>query len=238
MKCVSSIFGVLGALTTVASADESAETGAFLPLSESPASPTSTVKTVGSYDAAEDMPAVRTTILAKLTELVQVAGALVIEKEEVSSEVSGQLSLLDEDKHSLDLQLAAGWDRSGVNNVRTAFAALSAGRTLAGTYVLAGARFDLGLEQDERGGGIELAAVRPIGSSLYAGVDSRLGLDFERDAEEPMNEATWSLRAAPALMYSVENVTFTGSFGLAAERPRDGERELGVFAAVGMGASL
>ncbi|HEU0035244.1 MAG TPA: hypothetical protein VFQ53_31680 [Kofleriaceae bacterium] len=218
--------------------DESAETGAFLPFSDTPATKASRVKTIGVYDGARDSTAVEGDVQAKLSEKFQLDAVLTYEDGEVDPAIAAQLSLTDEDKQGVDLQLAAGWDRAGANQVPAVFAQLSAGRTLAGTYLLGTARFDLGTEQSERGGILDAAAIRSIASAFYAGVDSRLELDLERDAMEPASESTWALHVGPVATYAADHFTITASVGLAADKPRDDAREVGAFVAIGAGAAL
>jgi hypothetical protein len=219
-------------------ADDSAAFGAFLPSVDAPARPATVVKTFGLYDGARDRPAYVIDAQARLSRRFQLQAGARYENEDLSSEASLQLGLLDGLIHGFDLQHALGYTERGINEVHAAFAELGVGRYHAGTYLFGTARFDLGLQDSERGGAIGLGSMTMIAPATYVGANGKLRLDLERDAVEPMDESTWSLQVGPALTYVIDRFAITASGGLAGDSPRMESRELGAFGSVGLGAAF
>jgi hypothetical protein len=228
------VFGVV-ASPAFADAPESVQSGAFLPFTDAPSSD-SVVRTFGAYDSARRSTVVESGVQAKLSEKIQVGADLTFEAGEIDPSLSAQLGLLDEAKHGFDLQLTGGWTYEGFNQVPAAFASLASGATIGGTYLTSMARFELGTEQSERAGIVGAAALRSITKHTFAGVDSRLQLDLERDEMEPANEASWDLVIGPVASYAAGKLSFTASAGIAAQEPRNEDSaELGAYGGVGFG---
>lgn len=244
-----SIALALAALPALAHADEDSiptdatfeagASGMFAPFGSSAASNASTVTMFGHYDTARKRSSVALTPVAQLTTWLQLQGTLSYEDEELQRSFAIALGLLEEDDDGFDLQLGGGWDSAGVNDVDAAFATLAAGRELVGTYVTGRVRYDIGTATtDERGLQLGLTTARPISMNLFAGIDTQLELDLERDAEEPMTESSYRLTTGPHVSYAVSRYVITGSVGLAVDKPRMESRDLGVFGAVGVGAAF
>ena len=79
---------------------------------------------------------------------------------------------------------------------------------------------------------------RPIAMNLFAGIDTQLEIDLERNADEPMDESSYRLATGPHVSYAVSRYVITGSIGLAMDKPRMESRDIGVFGAVGVGAAF
>jgi hypothetical protein len=248
MRALPFCFVVLLGSSATALADEdsfpteevelSARTGSFLPFSSSPATPASTVRTMGLYDGAADQGSLTLDAQALIASWLQLQAAATYEDGDLTSRATVQLGLLQDDANGLDLQVAAGYAESGANTVPAVLAAISVGHELPGLYVTGAARFELGIEQSERALVLNLGAVRSISESLYGGFDSELAFDLERDGTEPMDESSYTLHAGPVVTYAVSRVAVTASGGLALDKPRMTSRELGAFGLVGVGTAF
>lgn len=227
------------ALEPTQEAELSARLGSFLPLSISPATPASDVRTFGTYDGARKRAVVSVDTMAMFASWFQLQAGARYEQGDgnVRSRVLAQLGLLEDDKQGLDLQLGLGWQERGINDVMAGRALLAIGHELAHTYVMGSATFDLG-ERNERGLALNAAAIHAVRQDLYVGVDSRVQLDLERDADEPMNESTWDLQAGPVVTYAVRSYTVTASTGVATAKPRMASLETGMFGTIGLGAAF
>lgn len=244
-----SIALVLAALPALAHADEDSiptdatfeagASGMFAPLGSSAASNASTVKMIGLYDTARKRSSVALTPVAQLTTWLQLQGTLSYEDSTLERSFAFGLGVLEEDDDGFDLQLGAGWDSAGVNDVDAAFVTAAAGRELVGTYISTRVRFDVGtVTTDERGLQLGLTTARPLAMNLFAGLDTQVLVDLERHAEEPMEESSYRLTTGPHVSYAVSRYVITGSVGLAVDKPRMESRDLGVFGAVGVGAAF
>lgn len=238
----------LAALCAPALADEelvptqqmelSARLGALLPLSNSPANPASTVRLWGGYDAASAQSLLTLDAQALLTSWLQLQASSTYEDGEAHSRGMVQLGLLQDVEHGIDLQVAAGFAEQGVNEVPAVLGELSVGHEIGESYVTGGARFELGTEQDERGLVLDAAAMHTLSRSLYAGVDSELSLDLERDGDEPMDEATWALQAGPVVTYAANRFAATAGGGVSFLDRRMGGRESGLYGIVGLATAF
>lgn len=215
-------------------AREAVQQGGFLPFTQSPAN-VSLVRSFGDYDSARRSTVVENGVQARLSEKFQAQADLTYESGSIQPALVLQLSLLDEDTQAIDLQLGGGWTHSGFNQVDAGFLALSSGATVRGTYVASMARFELG-QDAERAGILGAAAIHEVRRHVFAGVDSKLGVDLERDANEPAHENSWDLEAGPLATYTTGKVQLTASAGLAAQRERTASAsDVGVYGGAGLG---
>lgn len=240
---------VLATLPALAHADEesaptdatflAASSGMFAPFGESPAGNASTVKVIGQYDTARNRSVVALTPVAQLNTWFRIQASLAYEDAALERSFSVQFGLLEEDQDGFDVQLGGGWDSAGINDVDAAFVTAAAGTQLLGAYVSTRARFDIGTATtDERGLQLGLTTSRAIAGNLFAGVDTQLDLDLERNADEPTDESTWRLTSGPHVTYAIKHYAIIGSVGLAADQPRMTSRQVGMFGAVGVGAAF
>ena len=215
----------------------SADTASFLPFTDSAANPTHSVKTFGTYDGARGGPALDVTVEAKLSERFQAEAQLEIEDGEASPSVEGQIDLLEEDQHGLDLQAAVGLDASGFNEVPAVFAKASVGGHVESIYLTGSSQFELGTQRGERAAVLNFAGIRDLGGHLFMGFDSRLRVDLEKDMSEPEGEASWDLVAGPLATYATGRYAITAALGLAAREAREAmTSDVGAFASLGVGA--
>jgi hypothetical protein len=190
------------------------------------------------FDGAADQGSLTLDAQALLTSWLQLQAAATYEDGDLHSRATVQFGILQDDANGLDLQLAAGYAESGANTVPAILAAVSVGHELPGLYATASARFELGTEQSERALVLNLGAIRSISESLYAGLDSELAFDLERDGTEPMDESSYSLHTGPVVTYAVSRVAVTASGGLALDKPRMASREVGAFGLVGIATAF
>jgi len=215
-------------------AREAVQQGGFLPFTQSPAN-VSLVRSFGDYDSARRSTVVQSDVQAKLSEKFQAQADLTYESGSVVPALAMQVSLFDEDKQVIDLQLGGGWTHSGFNQVDAGFLALASGATVRGTYLTSMARFELG-QDAERAGVFGAAAIHEVRTHVFAGVDSKLGVDLERDASEPAHESSWDLQAGPLATFTSGKVQLTASAGFAAQRERTASAsDVGVYGGAGVG---
>jgi hypothetical protein len=219
------------------SATQSVDTANFLPFNESPGSTTHLVKTIGVYDGARGGAALDVTVQAKLTSKLQLAAQLEIQAGDASPSLEARYALLDETHSSLDLQVAAGLDANGFNEVPAVFAKAAVGGHVSGMYLLGSSQFELGTQRNERAAVLGFAGIRDLGGHVFMGFDSRLRVDLEKDMSEPEGEASWDLVAGPLASYATGRYAITAATGLTGREPRDAmTSDVGAFASLGVGA--
>src|SRR4051812_7419849 len=86
-------------------ASPSIGTGTFLPLSDTPATKASSVKTFGVYDGARGGAALDTSVVAKLSEKLQLTANLQIEDGQAMPAFGAQFGITDEKKQGVDFQV-------------------------------------------------------------------------------------------------------------------------------------
>ncbi|HEU4733484.1 MAG TPA: hypothetical protein VFT22_36575 [Kofleriaceae bacterium] len=138
--------------------------------------------------------------------------------------------------HGLDMAVSVGYAGAGFSTVPSAVLKVAMGRSVGASYVLANVAYEQGLEEGERSGELRLAALRPVSSAAVIGVDSRLQIDLERDASEPVGETEWEWRSSLVASYTWNRIVFTGGGGLSALRFRaGGPMEVGPVVTAGFG---
>jgi hypothetical protein len=141
-------------------------------------------------------------------------------------DVGLKLGLLSQAAHGVDGAVALSYRAEGFN-LRPAVEALAAvGRQIGRTSLLANVAYGQGLEQGERYGDVRLAALRRLGSAVYAGLDARARFDLELEFPEPSGEPELELQAGPVLTVPVGRLAFTAYGGLSVVRFREGEAPL------------
>jgi hypothetical protein len=221
-----------------ADAREELALGAFLPFTDTPGSDVTRVTTHVIYSGATDEARVRSSGQLRLNDRVQLEASVVYERGSGAPSLAIQYGALEQEAHGVDLQLVAGWDASGTNEVSAAYAEVAAGRTVAGHYLVTLARLDAGTS--ERGLQVGLAGLRPLGiagRALAVGFDSRMRVDLNRD-EIQMDEASWALTAGPLIAYAFDRVAVIGGFGFAANKPHATPTEVGAFGSLGLGLAF
>lgn len=218
-------------------ANESVQIGAFLPFSGSPATETHTAKTFGTYDGASGGASLMTTVEAKLSDKVQVAGEIEFDDGEAQPAIGVQYNLLERKTDGFDLQVAGGVAANGFNQVPAVFALGGIGGFYRETYLVGTVGFELGTERGEAASDFGLAGVRDLGGNLYMGFDSRMSFDLERDEIEPEGEASWEIQAGPLVSYPLGRFALTAAFGMSAREERNAmTSDLGAYGSIGAGA--
>lgn len=218
-------------------ASTSMETGAFLPFTDSPQHEVSYAKTFGIYDGARKGAALDTTVEGVLGEKFQLEGHLLLQGGQVEPSIEAQFAAFTSDKHGFDLQLAAGFEANGFNEVPAAYARVAGGADYQGTYLVASTTFELGTQDNERAAGLDLAGIRDLGGHVFLGFDGRLRVDLERDQMEPQGEATWDLQSGPLVGFTRGRFAITAAMGLTARQERMATTsDAGAFGTLGAGA--
>lgn len=211
-----------------------------MPFATTPAANGNRAGTFALYDSSLDRARFNANVQASLLPRVQLNVQLDYDEGDSDPGISGAFDVLSERSSALDLQVAAGWHEEGINNVAAVFGEVAAGRTVgASTYVFGSGRVDFGTSGEESGLRLGAAAVRPLGSGVTAGFDSRIDVDLAQDEDEPMGESGWALTAGPVIGYANKLVAVTASAGIAASDPRtDESSEVGGYAGAGLGVAF
>jgi hypothetical protein len=203
------------------SAQPTAAAGSFLPWSVSARSPAQGGRGYftlgGGYDSA------RGAAVGQASAEAQIWGPLSLRLGGFYSEAATSLrpdaglkmTLLSQAVHGVDGALAVSYRAEGFN-LKPAVEALAAvGRQVGRTNLLANVAFGQGLEEGERYGDVRLAALRRLGSAVYAGLDARGRFDLELEFPEPAGEPEMELQAGPVLTVPIGRlVGATGGFNV------------------------
>jgi hypothetical protein len=158
----------------------------------------------------------------------------------VSPLAGAQIRALSQDRHFVDGALSVSYLGEGFNLVRAAEVRALVGRRFGDTSLYMNAAYAQGLERNERYVDLRLSAQQHfLNRQLFVGVDSRLRIDAEIDADEPAHEPETDLLAGPMVGVTLGRVAVTGFGGLSAVRYRDqSPSRVGVFAGLGLGTVL
>jgi hypothetical protein len=154
--------------------------------------------------------------------------------------VGAQVRALSQDRHFIDGSFSATYLNEGFNLVPAAELRALVGRRFGDTSLYMNVAYTQGLERDERYVELRMAAQQQFWDRrVFAGVDSRLRVDAERDNDEPVHEAEADLMAGPVVGITVGSVAVSGFGGVSAVRYRDqSPSRVGAFAGMGVGVLL
>jgi hypothetical protein len=140
---------------------------------------------------------------------------------------------------ALDVALATDYEPIGFNMVPALVPRLIVGTRVAAMHVQAQLAYGQGLADGERYGDAQLTALHPLGGGLAAGAGSRLRLDLQHDAVEPVGERAWDVDAGPMASLAVGRVTVAAMGGVTAwqEHTAPSER-VGAIAELGLASSF
>jgi hypothetical protein len=194
----------------------------------------------GGYDAARGGATADGVVEARLTDRLALrAGASVAGPDGGARPIlGGRLDVLRQgaDGGGLDVALAAGYEPQGFNTVPAVAITAAAGRRFGALTVAANLGAGAGLEEGEVYGDARMAAHVRVARDLRLGVDSRLRLDLERDADEPEGEPDWELVAGPTATLTAGRFAVTGGAGVSAVRLRlSAEGRAGALVHLGLG---
>jgi len=158
----------------------------------------------------------------------------------VSPLAGAQVHALSQDRHLVDGALSVSYLGEGFNLVRAAEVRALVGRRFGDTSLYMNVGYAQGLERNERYVDLRLSAQQHFWNRrLFVGVDSRLRVDAEIDADEPAHEPEIDLLAGPMVGLTWGPVAISGLGGLSAVRYRDqSPSRVGVFAGLGLGTVL
>jgi hypothetical protein len=193
----------------------------------------------GGYDAAKNGPAFESVVEAQvLGRLSLRAGASYVgPRGEVRPVFGGRVDALRQERHGIDLAIAAGYEPHGFNTVPAAGALVAVGRSVGAVNLLGNLGYGIGLEEGERYGDARFAALYRVAPRLRVGLDSRFRMDLERDGDEPVSEPDWELMAGPLASVTAGRFVLSGGVGLSALRMRlESKTNAGAVAYAGVGA--
>jgi hypothetical protein len=226
------------ALAPTQEVELSARLGRFLPLTGAPSDPASAVRLWGKSDAAMAQSSATLDVQAPITSWFELAAMATYQDGEAYSGGGVQLGLLQDQDHGVDLQIGGGYSERGVSGVSAILASVAVGHEIGDNYLAGAGRIEIGTEEGERSLVLNTAAIHTVSRSLYAGIDSAVTLDLERDADEPMAESTWAIQVGPVMTLAARRVAATASAGLSINEPRLGARQLGMFGIIGIATAL
>jgi hypothetical protein len=158
----------------------------------------------------------------------------------ISPLAGAQVRALSQDRHFVDGALSISYLGEGFNLVRAAEIRALVGRHFGDTSIYMNAGYAQGLERNERYVDLRLSAQQRFWDRrLFVGVDSRLRVDAERDADEPVHEPETDILAGPVVGLTLGGIAVSGFGGISAVRYRDqSPSRAGVFAGIGLGTVL
>jgi hypothetical protein len=158
----------------------------------------------------------------------------------VSPLAGAQVRALSQDRHLVDGAFSVSYLGEGFNLVRAAELRALVGRRFGDTSLYMNAGYTQGLERNERYVDMRLSAQQHfLNRRLFVGVDSRLRVDAEIDADEPAREPEMDVMAGPVIGLTIGSVAVSGFGGISAVRYRDqSPSRAGAFAGIGIGTVL
>ena len=212
-------------------AADAAESGNFLPYSESPSTSATYVTTLGGYDTARRGARVAGQLQLRLHSRVYVlAGGEYEGPHDRTFEpaVAVQVIVLEEKDHGVDVAVFGGWEHSGFDTGADALGRVAVAGHFHGAYLLGGAAF--GFSSDSRSGELVLGGIREVVPRLYVGVDSRGRKDLEHGN-------AWDVQAGPAATYVAGMFAVSATAAVSSLRePQVTSDKVGALTMVGVGA--
>jgi hypothetical protein len=151
----------------------------------------------------------------------------------------GKLDALRQETNGVDLAITGGYESRGFNEVPALAGTLALGHSQGRLQLLANVGYARGLEDSEQYGSAGLAGIYQASQQLQLGLDSRLRVDLERDADEPPGEREWELLAGPTVTFSVGSLAVIGGTGLAVNQLRlQPGLNVGAIGYLGLGAAF
>jgi hypothetical protein len=156
--------------------------------------------------------------------------------EVIGPSIELRIDALRQERHGLDLAMAAGYEGRGFNGVPAATLRAAVGGASGGTTLLANLVYGQGLELGERYGEARAAGWRRISRRVFVGGETHALVDLERDTDEPEGELDRELSGGLVLTYSLGRVALTGSAGVNAFTLRaDRRTRVGPVGTMGLG---
>jgi hypothetical protein len=158
----------------------------------------------------------------------------------VSPTLGAGLWVLSESRHMVDGALSFNYRGEGFNLVPALELGATIGRHFGPSAVFASATYGQGLERGERYLDVRMSAMNGwFDHRLFAGVDSRLRVDLERDDDEPAHESEMDFAGGLVAGVTISGVALGGFGGLSAVRYRDRSPDrTGVLAGMNVGGAF
>jgi hypothetical protein len=225
----------------VTSAAKSASNGAFLPWTMGARSDPqrALVFAQGGYSGAESGGVYQVVAEAQLFGrlAIRAGGSYFGPSDTFRPEVGLRVDALRQERHGIDMAVLGVYETKGFNTVRAVTARIALSRAFGETRVVSNVGYGFGLEEGERYGDFRLAGLRRVTQRLQIGVDSRLRIDLERDADEPPGEPDWEIMAGPLATYAIDRYVVSAMVGYSALKYRLVEgRHTGAIGTIGVGA--
>jgi hypothetical protein len=213
--------------------------GNFMPFTESARGDTQRafVATQGGYDSVRDAALFRVNAQARLLGRLSARGGVSYGDAELRPEVGLKLDALHQERHGLDLAIAASYEPEGFNTTPAASLRLAMGRSFGATQLVANLGYSGGLD-GERNGEARFGLLHALLPELRVGLDSRFRIDLERDHDEPAGEPEWDLSAGPTASYAIGPVVLSATGGGSALKLRFADAGVGAFGSFGLGAAF
>lgn len=226
-----------------ASAQQSAAAGAFSSWTTTARSDTqrATARVTGGYDGASKGATFDSGAEVQLMNRVAVRASATSSpaSDGLGLRVEGKVDALRQEKSGIDLAITGGYESYGFNEVPAVAGTVALGRSLGRLQLLANVGYARGLEAAEQYGSAGLAGIYQASQQLQLGLDSRLRVDLERDADEPPGEREWELLAGPTVTFAVGSFAVIGGTGLAVNQLRlQPGVNVGAIGYLGLGAAF
>jgi hypothetical protein len=222
-------------------ASAAAGAGNFMPFVESARGDTQRafVTTQGGYDSVRDAALFRATAQARVIGRLSVRGGISYgdAASRLRPEVGVKLDGLHQERHGLDLAVAASYEPEGFNTTPAASLRIALARSFGATQLVGNVGYGASLD-GERHGEARLGLLHALLPDLRLGLDSRFRIDLERDDDEPAGEPEWDLAAGPTASYTLGPVVLSASGGASALKLRFDDAGLGAFGSIGLGAAF
>jgi hypothetical protein len=223
-------------------ASAAAAAGNFMPFVESARGDTQRafVATQGGYDSVRDSGVLRATAQARVYGRLSARGSVrygEAEEKRVQPELGLKLDGLYQERHGLDLAVAASYEPEGFNTTPAASLRIALARSFGATQLVGNVGYGASLD-GERHGEARLGLLHAVLPDLRLGLDSRFRIDLERDDDEPAGEPDWDLAAGPTASYVLGPVVLSASGGASALKLRFADTHVGAFGSIGLGAAF
>jgi hypothetical protein len=208
-------------------ASKSAEAGSFLPLTMAARSDSqrALVFGQGGYNGADSSPVFNMVgeaqLLGRLS--LRLGGGYYGKSDQFRPEAGLRVDALRQETHGVDLAVLGVYEVKGFNTVKAITARVAISRAFGdagATRVVSNLGYGFGLDEGERYGDFRLAGLHAITEKFLIGVDSRLRIDLERDADEPPGEPDYEIIAGPIATYAIDRYVISATAGYSALKYR------------------
>ena len=197
------------------------------------------ISTYGGFDAAKGAPIMSGTLEATFIDrlTLRAFGTNTGMSDQLSPGFGLLFDVMRQEDGGLDLALGGDYELEGWNRSEALVTRVAAASNAGLTRLQANAAFGLGVNGVERYGDLRLSGLHPVAEGVYAGLDSRVRMDLERDSDEPSGELDWDMQAGPVATVAVGRWSVSATGGVSAWQLRSrSEAKIGAMGALGVGA--